>query len=142
MTCMLRPFIGISRLCYLDDVLILSKNIYEHDKHLREVLEAFRKSKLFANPACKVRPLSKEGHLRGTRHLSKWRGDGISPRLLQYAPGLHLRISPSFEDFWVCLLFIGGIATHSANLPCRLRTYSRRTGCLNGQVKARNPLKH
>ena len=48
---LLRPFIGISCLCYLDDVLIFSKNIIEHDKHFREVLEAFRKSHLFVNPA-------------------------------------------------------------------------------------------
>ena len=47
---LLRPYIGVSCLCYLDDVLIFSKNIKEHEKHLREVLTVFRKSQLFANP--------------------------------------------------------------------------------------------
>ncbi len=46
---LLRPYIGVSCLCYLDDVLIFSKNIKEHEKHLREVLNVFRKSQLFAN---------------------------------------------------------------------------------------------
>ncbi len=47
----LRPFIGVSCLCYLDDVLIFSKNITEHEQHLREVLTAFRMSHLFVNTA-------------------------------------------------------------------------------------------
>ena len=46
---LLRPYIGVSCLCYLDDVLIFSKNIKEHEKHLREVLTGFRKTQLFAN---------------------------------------------------------------------------------------------
>ena len=47
---LLRPYIGVSCLCYLDDVLIFSKNIKEHEKHLTEVLTVFRKSQLYANP--------------------------------------------------------------------------------------------
>ncbi len=34
---------------WMDDVLIFSKNINEHEKHLREVLTVFRKSQLFAH---------------------------------------------------------------------------------------------
>ena len=42
-------YIGVSCLFYLDDVLIFSKNITEHEQHLREVLTAFRKNQLYAN---------------------------------------------------------------------------------------------
>ena len=40
----------MSCLCYLDDVLIFSKNIKEHEKHLTEVLTVFRTSQLSPNP--------------------------------------------------------------------------------------------
>lgn len=41
------PFV----LLYLDDVLIASRNLAEHEEHLRQVLEILRKAKLYAKPS-------------------------------------------------------------------------------------------
>ena len=45
----LRAFIGRFVVVYFDDILIYSKNMKEHIKHLKSVLEILRKEKLFAN---------------------------------------------------------------------------------------------
>ena len=45
----LRAFIGHFVVVYFDDILIYSKNMDEHNKHLKSVLEVFRKEHLFAN---------------------------------------------------------------------------------------------
>lgn len=44
----LRPFLDKSVVAYLDDVLIYSKTLEEHEHHVREVLEELRKHKLYA----------------------------------------------------------------------------------------------
>ncbi len=50
--------------------LISSKNIKEHEKHLREVLKGFRKSQLFANlKKCAIYQ-KKAGHFLRPRYLS------------------------------------------------------------------------
>ncbi|KAK1595957.1 hypothetical protein QYE76_059204 [Lolium multiflorum] len=49
----LRPLIGKSVVVYFDDILIYSKNLEDHVKHVREVLCILRHEKLFANlPKC------------------------------------------------------------------------------------------
>ena len=44
----LRDFLGGFVLCYIDDILIYSRNEEEHLNHIRQVLETLRKHKLFA----------------------------------------------------------------------------------------------
>ncbi|WZZ15565.1 hypothetical protein YC2023_108654 [Brassica napus] len=45
----LRAFIGHFVVVYFDDILVYSKNMDEHKKHLKSVLEVLRKEHLFAN---------------------------------------------------------------------------------------------
>ena len=46
----LRPYIDKFVLVYLDDILVYSNSEEEHLEHLRLVLEALRKHKLYARP--------------------------------------------------------------------------------------------
>ena len=48
----LRPFIGRFVVVYFNDILIFSTTLEEHLAHLREVLIALRKEKLFAKHKC------------------------------------------------------------------------------------------
>jgi hypothetical protein len=50
MTSVLRELIG--RIChiYLDDIVIWSNSVEEHTQHIRQVLDALHKAKLFCNP--------------------------------------------------------------------------------------------
>ena len=50
MTSALRELIG--RIChiYFDDIVIWSNSVEEHTQHIRQVLDALRKAKLFCNP--------------------------------------------------------------------------------------------
>ena len=43
-----RPFLDEFALVFLDDILIYSKTLEEHEKHVRQVLEVLRKEKLYA----------------------------------------------------------------------------------------------
>ena len=51
MTAALRKYIGKICHVYLDDIIIWSQTVEEHEKHLRLVLAALRDAKLFCNPA-------------------------------------------------------------------------------------------
>jgi hypothetical protein len=43
----LKPLLDICVIVYIDDILVYSKNVEEHEKHLRQVLEILRKNKLY-----------------------------------------------------------------------------------------------
>ena len=45
----LRPFIGKFVVVYFDDILIYSHDLSSHVEHLRQVLEALKRERLFAN---------------------------------------------------------------------------------------------
>jgi hypothetical protein len=45
----LRPFIGLFVVVYFDDILIYSKSMEDHLKHLSVVFDALRTARLFAN---------------------------------------------------------------------------------------------
>ena len=49
MFAVLRPYLGTFVCCYLDDVLIYSETLEEHQRHVRLVLKALREHKLFAH---------------------------------------------------------------------------------------------
>jgi len=51
MNSILRPYIDRFVLVYLDDILIYSNSSEEHREHLRLVLEALRRHKLYARPS-------------------------------------------------------------------------------------------
>ena len=44
----LRPYLDITVIVYLDDVLVFSRNPSQHEKHVREVLKALLKAGLYA----------------------------------------------------------------------------------------------
>ena len=44
-----KPFIGKFVVVYFDDILVCSKSIDDHAKHLRCVFDKLRKEQLFAN---------------------------------------------------------------------------------------------
>ena len=51
----LRPYLDKCVVVFLDDVLIYSKSIEEHAHHLRQVLNAFRRHRLYAKPSkCEI----------------------------------------------------------------------------------------
>ena len=50
MTAALRPYIGKICHVYLDDIVIWSKSIEEHTRHIAIILEALRRAKLYCNP--------------------------------------------------------------------------------------------
>jgi hypothetical protein len=50
MTTALRPFLGVFCHIYVDDIIIWSSSIEEHECHVRTILSALRKHKLFCNP--------------------------------------------------------------------------------------------
>ena len=45
----LRPYIGVFVVVYFDDILVFSKSMKEHLKHVRAVLQTLRKEHLYAN---------------------------------------------------------------------------------------------
>jgi len=47
----LRPFIGKFVVVYFDDILIYCLSLYDHEMHVRQVLETLRKESLYANHA-------------------------------------------------------------------------------------------
>ncbi len=44
----LRPYLDITVIFYLDDVLVFSRNPSQHEKHVQEVLKALLKAELYA----------------------------------------------------------------------------------------------
>ncbi len=44
----LRPYFDITAIVYLDDVFVFSRNLFQHKKHVREVLKTFLKAGLYA----------------------------------------------------------------------------------------------
>lgn len=48
---LLRPFLDRFVIVYLDDILIYSKTLTEHQHHLKEVLNVLRDNKLYASPS-------------------------------------------------------------------------------------------
>ena len=69
MNSIFREQIGKFVLVYLDDILIFSKSLEEHARHLRIVLDILQRNELYAKlPKCKFRPdLQFLGHVVG-RH--------------------------------------------------------------------------
>ena len=45
----LRPYIGVFVVVYLEDILVFRKSMKEHLKHVRAVLQSLRKERLYAN---------------------------------------------------------------------------------------------
>ena len=45
----LRPYIGVFVVVYFDGILLFSKSMKEHLKHVRAVLQTLRKERLYAN---------------------------------------------------------------------------------------------
>ena len=45
----LRPYIGVFFVVYFDDILVFSKSMKEHLKHVRAVLQTLRKERPYAN---------------------------------------------------------------------------------------------
>ena len=45
----LRPYIGVFVVVYFDDILVFSKSMKDHIKHVRAVLQTLRKEHLYAN---------------------------------------------------------------------------------------------
>jgi hypothetical protein len=68
-----RKFLDDFVLVFLDDILIYSKTLEEHEKHVRQVLEVLRKEKLYAKESkCEIIKTEVEflGHMVGRKGLS------------------------------------------------------------------------
>jgi hypothetical protein len=50
MMSVLCPFLGKFCHVYIDDIVIWSNNVQEHDRHIRMIMQALRDAKLFCNP--------------------------------------------------------------------------------------------
>ncbi len=44
----LKPYLDITVIVYLDDILVFLRDLYQHEKHFREVLKALLKAGLYA----------------------------------------------------------------------------------------------
>jgi hypothetical protein len=117
---LLRPFIGTSCLCYLDDILVYSKTVAEHDKHLRDVLTVFRQNQLYANPS-KCALYQKQGSFLG--HVIS--PDGVGMEVDKVAA---IRTWPTPKNSlscvvsWVLHHSTEGIASHLVKLRFRSQT--------------------
>ena len=68
-----RQFLDTFVLVFLDDILVFSKTLEEHERHVRQVLEVLRKQKLYAKESkCELVKTEVEflGHTVGRRGLS------------------------------------------------------------------------
>ena len=72
----IRPFLDKFAVCYLDDILIFSKTLEEHKKHVRQVLDALHAQKLSVNKD------KSEFHVKKTVFL----GFEISPGQIRMEP--------------------------------------------------------
>ena len=73
MNSIFKPFLDLFVLVFLDDILIYSRTLVEHQRHVRQVLEVLRKNKLYANAKkCSFfqRSLSFLGHVVSEKGLS------------------------------------------------------------------------
>jgi hypothetical protein len=67
----LAPFLGLFCFAYLDDIIIFSESLEEHDKHVLKVLEALEKAELHLKPAKCVWNTTKVDFLGFTAVASK-----------------------------------------------------------------------
>ena len=74
MNTVLRPLLGVCCMCFIDDVLIFSKNLKDHYKHVKMVLDLLAKARIYANwEKC-------EFHTNETEYLGFIVGaDGLRP---------------------------------------------------------------
>ncbi|KAI3758735.1 hypothetical protein L6452_06306 [Arctium lappa] len=71
-----RPFLDMSVIVFIDDILVYSKSESEHEQHLREVLEVLRRERLYAKFS-KCDFWLKEVQFLG--HLVTWDGVKVDP---------------------------------------------------------------
>ena len=50
MNCLFNHLLDICVVIFLDDILVFSKNLDDHDKHLNQVFQILQANKLYANP--------------------------------------------------------------------------------------------
>ena len=103
----LREYLNIFCIVYLNDILIYSDDKNTHEKHVRLILEKFRKFKLFANLKKCYFDLDKIDYLKYLMNIMKIKINSSKFKLLKF--NLNQNLLKIFNFSWNLLILINNL---------------------------------